>query len=376
VGLVEMLKVLVPGLAARAVAQLGDGGPRVWPPTPLFPRLAKRRLGDHDRVSLMRKRDVDFAALEDLLAQVFGAAQELTCERTAAGVSTQVYRVRRLKKTFYLRVAEEQTASLAPEAELHRVLRAAGVKVPEIIHFEALDPGLGRSVMVTSEISGSCVGAGTPLEVVRDVFVEAGRDLATINQIQVEGFGWIMRDGRAWPLRGEYQSYSDFVATGLASTIDLEGALRRLADGVFSKSQRKAIEQLAIEEVEGASVADVSFLAHGDFDITHVFENRGRYTGIIDFGEIRGTERGYDLAHFRMQLQPPWTLQALPWLEAGYAQVEPMPFDYRVRGRRIGVLIAVHRLARWLEVAGPDIREHPTFRFRSKQIVKDLTSHV
>lgn len=324
----------------------------------------------------MRKRDVDSAALEDLIARVFGGTQDLAYERTAAGVSTQVYRVRRLKQTFYLRVAEEQTANLAPEAELHSVLRVKGVKVPEIIHFEAFDSRLRRSVMVTSEIAGNCVGAGTPPEVVRDVFVEAGRDLATINQIEVEGFGWIVREDRAWPLRGEYRSYSAFVATGLSSTIDLEGALWRLADGVFSKSQRETIQQVAIEEVQCATVADVSHLAHGDFDVTHVFENRGRYTGIIDFGEIRGTERAYDLAHFRMQLQPPWTLQALTWLEAGYAEVEPFPTDYRVRARRIGVLIAVHRLARWLEVAGPEIRENPTFRFRSEQIAKELMSHV
>lgn len=320
---------------------------------------------------MTRKGDVVFADLEYLLMRVFGRSEDFAYERTAEGVSTQVYRVRRGEETFYLRVAEEENASLVPEAELHRVLRTAGVKVPEIIHLEAFDPLLRRSVMITSEIPGACIDAGTPPEAIRDVFVEAGHDLARINQIRVEGFGWIVRDGRASPLRGENRTYSDFVTTGLSSTLALQDALRRLTE-VFSASQRDTIEQLANEEVESATNADASFLAHGDFDITPVFSHQGRYTGIIDFGEIRGTERWYDLAHFRMQLQPEWTLQALPWLEAGYAQVDPLPSDYRERTRRIGVLIAIHRLARWLEVAGPEVREHRTVKYRTKQIAQEL----
>ena len=40
-------------------------------------------------------------------------------------------------------------------------------------------------------------------------------------------------------------------------------------------------------------------LAHGDFDLTHIWlDGQGRYAGIIDFGEMRGAGRYFDLGHF------------------------------------------------------------------------------
>ncbi len=45
---------------------------------------------------------------------------------------------------------------------------------------------------------------------------------------------------------------------------------------------------------------DQARLAHGDFDTTHIYEKNCRYSGIIDFGEIRGAEPLYDLGHFQL----------------------------------------------------------------------------
>lgn len=43
-----------------------------------------------------------------------------------------------------------------------------------------------------------------------------------------------------------------------------------------------------------------AYLAHGDFDDSHIFHYNGQYTGIIDFGEIRGSHHLYDLGHYRL----------------------------------------------------------------------------
>ena len=80
-------------------------------------------------------------------------------------------------------------------------------------------------------------------------------------------------------------------------------------------------------------------LAHGDFDPTHVFAARGRYTGIIDFGEIRGAPTLYDLAH--------WALQApVDRLLAGYAQVAPLPADHERIVARMSIQIGDDFLSR------------------------------
>jgi aminoglycoside phosphotransferase (APT) family kinase protein len=64
-------------------------------------------------------------------------------------------------------------------------------------------------------------------------------------------------------------------------------------------------------------------LAHGDFYVSHVFHRDGRYTGIIDFGDIQGSNGWHDLATFRLSdpdLDSPEDA-AVPHLEAGYAEV-------------------------------------------------------
>ena len=43
-----------------------------------------------------------------------------------------------------------------------------------------------------------------------------------------------------------------------------------------------------------------SFLIHGDFDDSHIFSHNGRFTGIIDFGEIQGNSPLYDLGYFKL----------------------------------------------------------------------------
>jgi aminoglycoside phosphotransferase (APT) family kinase protein len=85
-------------------------------------------------------------------------------------------------------------------------------------------------------------------------------------------------------------------------------------------------------------------LAHGDFDATAIFSAAGRYTGIIDFGEIRGAEPAYDLGHFHLHDgEPP----LLPALLEGYARVAPPPDAPSIR--RSAVLLGLRQLCRWLD---------------------------
>jgi aminoglycoside phosphotransferase (APT) family kinase protein len=95
-------------------------------------------------------------------------------------------------------------------------------------------------------------------------------------------------------------------------------------------------------------------LAHGDFDPTHIYQNEGRYTGIIDFGEIRGTDRWYDLGHFHMRdgERLPFRLEAP--LVRGYGEIMPLPSDYEQRIRFTSALINMRALARSLQKRPPD----------------------
>ncbi len=91
--------------------------------------------------------------------------------------------------------------------------------------------------------------------------------------------------------------------------------------------------------------AEQALLAHGDFDVTHIYQRDGRYSGIIDFGEIRGGDPWYDLGHFRMHDGETLPTPALPWLLEGYAAVRPLPADHARRISFASLLIAIRALA-------------------------------
>ncbi|HLY32056.1 MAG TPA: phosphotransferase [Ktedonobacterales bacterium] len=134
----------------------------------------------------------------EIAARLFQYASVRTIERVREGASTIVYRLRCDGEVYYLRILPEVGASFAPEALAHTLLRAQGVAAPDILHVEACHPQLQRSVMVTTAIAGEPVWRRSSYDGdSRRVVRAAGCDLARINRLSVEGFGWIRRDNAA-----------------------------------------------------------------------------------------------------------------------------------------------------------------------------------
>jgi aminoglycoside phosphotransferase (APT) family kinase protein len=219
--------------------------------------------------------------------------RELRISRAISGVSTEVYRAQSGDEVTWLRLAEDAGENRFVEYRVHQLLRDRGVRVPEFLIFEAHPPELDRSAALTSTIPG------VPLSECRDPAVaiavaeEAGHDLAIINAIPVLGFGWIAttRNGEPeivaqHPVRSGWSA--EFLAAvkviANAGAID-QALIRKLNDSIVTWAGEG-------QEAHG-------FLAHGDFDASHIFfdPETGHYTGIIDFGEARGTHQAYDLGH-------------------------------------------------------------------------------
>jgi len=263
--------------------------------------------------------------------------------RTQDGVSTQVCRVRRGNEVFYLRLAEEPDDDLFVDAELHRQLLRRGVSVPDIVYVERFDAALGRSAMITTEVAGAPLSEAPTLETASAVVRDAGADLAVLNQIDLEGFGWVKRDQVAWPLRAELKTYREFVRSYLPHA--WSGGLAAL----FAPPELAQIEAIASDE-ERRDLAQ-GRLAHGDFDVTAIFHEGDQYSGIIDFGEIRGAKPTFDLGHFLLH-----DGETLPWrlfdsLVEGYRDAVELPQDYRNQVRTSAVLLGLRQLCRWI---GPE----------------------
>lgn len=274
--------------------------------------------------------------IEALAARVFSGAVPLVVARVPEGVSTYVYRIRRGNETFFLRVLPEWEASFAPEAYAHRLLRGRGVRVPDVTYHEHRNDALGLSVMVTTAIPGRAIAHDADANAMRAVCIAAGRDLARINAVPVAGFGWVRRDrAHVAALEGEEATAAVFLLR------DLDAHLACVRDaGLCSAAETAAIAATVARHDAYLQSPDAR-LAHGDFDATHIFAAGGAYTGIIDFGEMRGAPPLYDLAHFLMEHGA-----LLPAVLAGYAAVAPLPADVLPRLHLLSLLIRVRALAR------------------------------
>jgi len=291
-------------------------------------------------------------AIHALVDRVIGPAGGGSIERVAEGESTYVYRIHRWAETFYLRVLPEVGASFAPEVRVLGLLRERGVRVPQVLYFDACDEALQRSVMVTTEIVGQHLGHHPADDATRRILREAAQDLATINAIPVVGFGWIRRDRSAVAhLEGEHPTFAGFMCEYL------DRDLSALEGRVLSSSDTATIRAL-VEAHPTWLAAERAWLAHGDFDVTQIYQQDGRYTGIIDFGEIRGTDLWYDVGHFRMHDGETLSARVLDWLLEGYGSVAQLPPDYHLRIGFASLLIAVRALGRCMEKRPDRVARH------------------
>src|SRR5205823_4788530 len=183
-------------------------------------------------------------------------------ERVAEGVSTFVYRILCGDETFYLRVLPEAGASFAPEVAAHTLLRQRQVNVPEVLYFEQRNELLQRSIMMTTAIKGRPLSQSPALTVeVREAIVtEAGRDLALINSVPVEGFGWVERDSSdTRRLHAPWPTYRAFALEWW------DADLAYLAKNALSSTEADMLERL-LSQYDSYLNDEGSYLAHGDFD--------------------------------------------------------------------------------------------------------------
>jgi Ser/Thr protein kinase RdoA (MazF antagonist) len=285
-----------------------------------------------------RRPDVDRQALQAILRRVLGP--ELAVVRTTEGVAAQVYRVEAAGRVVYVRIAEEDHEDLSVDGALLEHLRHQGLRVPEVVHVEPFDEVLGRSVLIMGEVAGQPLAQCRDERTARRVARAAGRELAVLNRVTVQGFGWVRRRPPAWPLRATSRTYADFV------TVYLPDPWPGPLGALFSAPELDRLWSL-VESERRRDLASAS-LAHGDFDTTPIFQADGRYTGLIDFGEIRGTEPLFDLGHFCLHDQERLPMPLLDDLLAGYGEVAPLPAGHQELIRRSATLLGLRQLARWL----------------------------
>jgi Ser/Thr protein kinase RdoA (MazF antagonist) len=262
--------------------------------------------------------EVPNRAVRKLLDRWF-PGEDVAFARMASGSSTPVYRVSRGDRVSYLRLAEHPGEIRDGEVRAHELAIQAGVRVPEVVRWEATPPEPDRSAALTAAMPGIPLG-----EYHGDVWpaaVEAGRQLARLNAIPVAGWGWVDRvEGQDRHLVAEHPARPAWTAEYLAAVETV------VASGVLPSAATAPLRD-AITRWANVPSTGESHLAHGDFDGSHIHVDAvsGEYRGIIDLGEIRGGDHAYDLGHALIHHRPERGIVA--GMLAGYRETVPVDDD-------------------------------------------------
>jgi hypothetical protein len=175
--------------------------------------------------------------------------------------------------------------------------------------------------MVVDEIKGKSIEEIRPKneKVLKNIMKSAGKQLAIIHSVKVDGFGWINRNYHDI-LKGEKNHFNDYFNEYLESDLQSlhQYSFTEKEINYFMKSMNIAQKILFTES---------AVLVHGDFDLSHIFYSQEEnihnnnlkeeedillfdmnneiseninyfYSGLIDFGEIRGNHKVFDFATF------------------------------------------------------------------------------
>src|SRR3954451_13935091 len=178
--------------------------------------------------------------------------------------------------------------------------------------------------MVTAAIPGRSLAEDPHGFELNAVLAAAGRDLAAINDVGVMGFGFVRRDCPAdIQLEGEFLSLRAFAIS------ELEERLVAVSS-ILTGDEIQAVRAV-VGRHDGWLDTEQASLAHGDLDATHIYHQNGQYTGLIDFGEIRGADRFYDLGHLALHEGEALPYPILPQVLAGYDEVTSLPADHTLQ---------------------------------------------
>ena len=301
----------------------------------------------------------DLDVLAGLVREAFPRARSVSIGRASGGHVVAVYRAMVDGVPYYLRLAEELGQDLTTDMLVLERLRALDVRVPVVVAASPPTAVFPRSWMIMAEVPGCSIAQASTEDETRQAAVAAGRDVAAINSVLVSGFGWLQRDG-CEQLTAELSSYSQFAVSYLPKP--WPGRLSK----VFEQRQLDALHALA--EGEQARSLHVGHLAHGDLDVTHIYSHAGRYSGIIDFGEMRGADLYFDLGHFLLHDGETRRARLFSSFLKGYLQVTSLPDGHGRAIRASAILLGLRQLSHWLSPERGYSRSKPLVQRRVAEL--------
>jgi aminoglycoside phosphotransferase len=175
------------------------------------------------------------------------------------------------------------------EADAYRRLKGLGAKVPEVLHVD-------EESLVMSKLPGAEMDDQEELYQDQVLFDAIAKDLALCWQVSYVGFGPIdmLEYRKSGVIKGSYPSWAEF----LQQTRDSFGRLR--SSGHLDSTSVTKLEKYWRSAIPILHLG-TSHLIHGDFAMSAIFVDDGKYSGTIDFGDALIGDPLMDLAYFKFK---------------------------------------------------------------------------
>lgn len=276
---------------------------------------------------LHTKQTIPAEMLNEILGEI-SPVQVIAKQRIIAGEANEVYAVSFADGAqVIVRISRDVDKDGEQERWAIQECRLCGVPVPELLGvWHRSIEGQPLNICVQHKLAGVLLSSvQLPQHMLHQIVVQAGEFLSRIHSIPVKGFGYINGQGEGQFLtpESETNAFLEMEAEfhALAKRLDLRShdmdrALRLVVDG-----------ERMMGNIDPC-------LTHNDFQAKHIMVANGVITGIIDFGEVAGSEPLSDIVRWDYYEAARFPLA---WLQEGYAnkQVFADNFTQRLHIKRI-----------------------------------------
>lgn len=207
-------------------------------------------------------------------------------EPLAGSVENQDFMIRTATGDFVFKAGEAK--ALAAEAWACGQVRKAGVRSPEVVALELDGAVLPAAFLLLRRMAGAGLDPAA-----HPALVEAGRQLRLVHSLRADGYG-PLRDQHDHDdvTAGPHAAWADFLAEPRDCVAEL------VTNGVISDRLALRLDSALCTYGGAVRFEQPGVLLHGDLKPAHVFAERDRFVGLIDWGDVAVGDPMFDLARF------------------------------------------------------------------------------
>lgn len=295
---------------------------------------------DFDYKKFLEEKHSKYNTPEEIIREVIKKAtnsQTVKIEKLLKGEANEVYNITLATGLeVILRISRDDTNPFISERWAMNECRKHGVPVADVLHVDKEEINSKKVYFcVLSKIEG------IPLDedprknddaFMKGILFQTGHYLSQLHKVKTQGYGHIITgEGK-----GHQPSYHDYIMYRIGN---LDKYIESGEKNDISSSDILKAKELILSHEH--IFQDNPILTHGDMGSKHIMVKGNKVTGIIDFGNMRGSFPVHDFVWWDIWKN---NKHQLAWLQEGYDNKSIFEGDYEVKFHALQLLLGLELL--------------------------------